>query len=134
MVLADFITTYLDFPPQEKQEILEVFDTKARLKAVGEKLAERLKVLELSRKIGQRTKGSMDKAQREYYLREQLKSIQSELGEADSKTVDIRDLSEKITEARLPDAVEKEARRDLAFVWLETVDDALEVALVPAEE
>ncbi len=113
-MLADFIATYVDISLEEKQEILEIFDVKARLKKIGEKLAQRLEVLKLSRKISERTQGSMEKAHREYYLREQLKAIQNELGEADSRSLEIKDLSEKLTAAGLPEVVETEARRELS--------------------
>jgi ATP-dependent Lon protease len=88
--LADMVSTYLDIPTPEKQEILETFEVKARLDRVSAKLAHRLEVLRLSKEISNQTRGSMEKAQREYYLREQLKTIQKELGEGDTKSVEIR--------------------------------------------
>ncbi|MGQ9592510.1 MAG: endopeptidase La, partial [Planctomycetota bacterium] len=111
--LADMVATYMDLSPAEKQEILETFDLRLRLDKVGRLLAHRLEVLKLSREISQRTKGSLDKAQREYYLREQLKTIQKELGEEDAKAVEIQELSEAIAKAGMPAEVEKEARREL---------------------
>jgi ATP-dependent Lon protease len=112
-LLADMVTTYMDLPPAEKQEILETVEIKARLAKVSEKLASRLDVLRLSREISQRTKGSLDKAQRDYFLREQLKTIQAELGETDAKTLEIAELDEKITRAKMSEEVEKEARKEL---------------------
>ena len=111
--LADMVTTYMDLSPVEKQEILETFDLRARLDKVSERLAHRVEVLRLSREISQQTKGSLEKAQRDYYLREQLKTIQKELGEGDVKSVEIRELSEAIAKAKMPPDVEKEARKEL---------------------
>jgi ATP-dependent Lon protease len=113
-VLADMLATYMDLSVQEKQIILETFDLETRLNTVSQKLAHRLEVLRLSRDISQQTRGSLEKAQREYYLREQLKTIQKELGEGDAKAVEMRELSEAIAGAKMPPDVEKEARKELS--------------------
>jgi hypothetical protein len=103
----------MDLPVPEKQELLETFDVRERLDKVSQKLGYRLEVLRLSKEISQQTKGSMEKAQREYYLREQLKTIQKELGEGDAKSVEMKEISEAITAAKMPPDVEKEARKEL---------------------
>jgi ATP-dependent Lon protease len=113
-LLADLVAAYMDLPVEEKQQVLETFDLVARLNLVAEKLARRIEVLALSQEISERTKGKLDKAQRDYYLREQLKTIQMELGEEDHRSVEVQEISQKITQAAMPEVVEKEARRELA--------------------
>ncbi|HVR73244.1 MAG TPA: endopeptidase La [Planctomycetota bacterium] len=113
-VLADMIATYMDLLAAEKQDFLETLDLEARLEKVSAKLAHRLEVLRLSREISQQTKGSLEKAQREYYLREQLKTIHKELGEEGGRTVEVKDLAEAITRAKMPPEAEKEARKELS--------------------
>ena len=98
--LADLIASFMDITPAEKQEILETFDIERRLERVSELLSYRLEVLRLSRQIHDRTKETMDERQREFLLREQLKTIQKELGEGeDAKSQEIAELREKIDEA-----------------------------------
>ena len=94
--LADMVTNYMDLKPEEKQEVLETFDLTRRLEKVGNLLGHRLEVLRLSRRISEQTKESMDERQREYVLREQLRTIQKELGETDAKQVEIQELTEAI--------------------------------------
>src|SRR5215471_16155404 len=77
--LIDIIASTLDLPVPEKQEILATLDPELRAQKVSEKLARQIELLELSKKIGEETKGSMDRAQRQYFLREQLKAIQKEV-------------------------------------------------------
>jgi len=113
--LADLIASFMDITPSEKQEVLETFAIERRLERVSEFLAHRLEVLRLSRQISDRTKETMDERQREFLLREQLKTIQKELGEGeDAKTVEIADLRKKIDDAGMPDEVESHARKELA--------------------
>ena len=114
LALIDVIASTLDLPSNEKQEILEIFDPEARAQRVSEKLARQIELLELSKKIGEETKESMDKTQRQYFLREQLKAIQKELGEEDGKSVEAEELRKKIYEAKMPPEVEKEALRELS--------------------
>jgi ATP-dependent Lon protease len=112
--LADLIASFMDITPAEKQEILETFDIERRLERVSELLAYRLEVLRLSRQISDRTKETMDERQREFLLREQLKTIQKELGEGDdAKTQEIAELREKIEKAGMPPEVEEHAKREL---------------------
>ncbi len=110
--LADLIATFMDVPVEDKQEILETFDLRARMGMVSEKLGRMAEVLTLSNEIRQRTQGKMEKTQREYFLREQLRTIQKELGEGQS--VEMHELARKIEKTRMPRAVKKEARRELA--------------------
>jgi len=111
--VIDMIASTLDLPTAEKQEILAILDPEARAQRVSEKLARQIELLELSRKIGDETKESMDKSQRQYFLREQLKAIQKELGEEDGKGVEVEELRKKLYEAKMPPEVEKEALKEL---------------------
>src|SRR5262244_2906086 len=112
--VIDVIASTLDLPSAEKQEILAILDPEARAQRVSEKLARQIELLELSRKIGAETKESMDKSQRQYFLREQLKAIQKELGEEDGKGSEIEELRKKLYAAKMPPDVEKEALKELA--------------------
>ena len=112
--VIDVIASTLDLPSAEKQEILAILDPEARAQRVSEKLARQIELLELSRKIGDETKESMDKSQRQYFLREQLKAIQKELGEEDGKGSEVEELRKKIYEAKMLPEVEKEALKELA--------------------
>jgi ATP-dependent Lon protease len=113
--LADLIASFMDITPPEKQEILETVDIQRRLDRVSEMLAYRLEVLRLSRQISEQTKGKIDDRQREFLLREQLKTIQKELGEGeDAKAQEIAELGKKIAEAKMPPEVEEHAKRELA--------------------
>src|SRR5262249_4896512 len=94
--------------------ILATLDPEARAQRVSEKLARQIELLELSRKIGAETKESMDKSQRQYFLREQLKAIQKELGEEDGKGSEVEEVRKKIYEAKMPPDVEKEALKELS--------------------
>jgi ATP-dependent Lon protease len=111
--LADLVAHFMDLKLEEKQDILETFDVAARLDRVLSLLAHRLEVLRLSRDIDARTKKSVDERQREYLLREQLKTIQKELGEDESNSAEIAELSKAITDAKMPEDTEKHARQEL---------------------
>jgi ATP-dependent Lon protease len=113
--LADLIASFMDITPAEKEEILETFDIERRLDRVSELLAYRLEVLRLSRQISDRTKETMDGRQREFLLREQLKTIQNELGEGeDAKSQEIAELRAKIEKAGMPEEIEAHAKKELA--------------------
>ena len=114
VALIDLIASTLDIPLPEKQEILATFDVGNRAQKVSEKLAHQIELLELSKKMGAEAKGSMDKAQREYFLREQLKAIQKELGEDDGNSAELKELRQSIETAQMLPAVEKEALRELS--------------------
>ena len=112
-ILADMIASTINSSLEEKQNVLEIFDTKKRLKEVTRLVNHQLEILELGNKIQSQVKGDMDKRQREYYLREQLKAIKEELGEKDEATVEIEDYRAKIEEKNLPEEARKEAEREL---------------------
>ncbi|MGD0785872.1 MAG: endopeptidase La [Sedimentisphaerales bacterium] len=111
--LADFLAANLSIAIPEKQQLLEELDAKKRLEKISLALANQLDVLELSHKIQGQVKQSVEKNQREYFLQEQLKAIQTELGQDDKRTEDIKDLKEKIKKAKMPTAVEAEAISEL---------------------
>ena len=105
--LADIIASYLDIPTSEKQEVLETVDVKERLKAVLTLITRQLEVLKVSDKIHTQVKEEIDRNQREYYLRQQLKAIKEELGEIEGDPTDLEDLLEKIKTSGMPEEVEK---------------------------
>ena len=112
--LADMIAGLMDIKAPEKQKLLETVELERRLDGVLELLAQRIEVLRLSRQIDERTKASMDERQREYLLREQLKSIQKELGEGDEgNAAEIAELRKAIADAQMPEEVEKQATKEL---------------------
>ncbi|MDR3517525.1 MAG: endopeptidase La [Azospirillaceae bacterium] len=111
--LADFVTNFLDAKPLEKQAVLETIDLSARLDRVSSLLSYQIEVLRLSRQIGQQTKQAMDSRQREYLLREQMRAIQKELGEADSGVEQTAELEQALTAAKLPPEVDRQARKEL---------------------
>ena len=111
--LADFIAGISDVTPSEKQEILETLDVKERLNKVLALLAQRIEVLKITKTIGEQTQQSLSSQQREHILREQLRQIQKELGEADEKSVEIAELREAIEKAGMPKEAEDQARKEL---------------------
>jgi ATP-dependent Lon protease len=111
--LADLATSYMDIKPQDKQEILETIDLSARMDKVLRHLAERLEVLRLTAEIGQQTKATFDERQREAILREQMATIQRQLGEGDGKTQEVAELNEAIAKAHMPAEAESQARKEL---------------------
>lgn len=112
-ILADIVASNLSIGVEEKQDLLETFDTKERMTKVIALLNKEIQVLELSNKIQTEVKGEMDKAQREYFLREQLKAIQKELGEVDDRQEEFEELKKGIKKARMPKDVEKVAFKEL---------------------
>ncbi len=112
-VLADMVASTINATLDEKQKILETLDVKKRLKEVTRLVNYQLDILELGNKIQSQVKGDMDKRQREYYLREQLKAIREELGETDETTVEVEDYRARIEAKNLPDEAKKEADREL---------------------
>ena len=112
--LADFIASSLGtITTAVKQEVLEDLDVRARLDALNRILIKELEVLELGSKIQSQVQSEVGKNQREYFLREQLKAIQRELGEGDEQTKEMEELRQKVDAAGMPDAVKKEAYREL---------------------
>jgi ATP-dependent Lon protease len=111
--LADIITSHLSLKVKDKQELLEIVHVKTRLQKLIEIITNEKKVLDLEKKIGQRVKSSMEKTQKEYYLREQLKAIQRELGENDGKTGEVGELQEKIEKSDMPEHIQEVAFKEL---------------------
>lgn len=111
--LADLVTQALDLEVAERQEVLETIDPAARLQRVSVLLAKELDVLELEDRIHSQVQQELDKTQREYFLREQMKVIQSELGETDVYTQEVNELRERIAEMDLPDEVRARANKEL---------------------
>jgi ATP-dependent Lon protease len=112
-ILADMINSTINSSLEEKQRVLEIFDVKKRLREVTRLVNYQLEILELGNKIQSQVKGDMDKRQREYFLREQLKAIKEELGEKDEAAVEIEDYRAKIEAKNLPEEARKEAEREL---------------------
>jgi ATP-dependent Lon protease len=112
--LADFIASSLStIATPVKQEVLETLDVRARMDTLNRILIKELEVLELGSKIQSQVQSEVGKNQREYFLREQMKAIQKELGEGDDQTKEIDELREKIEAAQMPELVLKEALREL---------------------
>lgn len=112
--LADIIASHLPIKLKDKQEILETFDVTNRLNKIIQMLHNEKEVLQLEKKIGQRVRQSMERTQKEYYLREQMKAIQKELGEKEGKTGEVEDLTEKINQSGMPEHVYKTAMKELS--------------------
>ena len=112
--LADFIASSLaTLSTAVKQEVLETVDVRTRLDLLNRLLIKEAEVLELGSKIQSQVQSEVGKNQREYFLREQMKAIQKELGEGDDQTKEVEELREKIEAAGMPEAVKKEAKREL---------------------
>ncbi len=111
--LADYITSVLDLKPQEKQQVLETIPIPERLNKLAVILAKEVDLHELESKIQSDAQAVINKGQREYYLREQLKAIQTELGEADDLDADIAEMREQLKEGKLPPKAEKAATKEL---------------------
>jgi ATP-dependent Lon protease len=111
--LANLITTTMRLKTAEKQELLEEADVEARLRKLTIILNRELEVLELGTKIQSQVQSEMEHSQREYFLRQQLKAIQEELGEGDEQQAEIAELRAQIEEAKLPEEADRQARREL---------------------
>ncbi len=111
--LADFLAANLSLDIAKKQQLLEELDATKRLEQISVVLAHQLEVLELSHKIQGRVRESIDKNQREYFLQEQLKAIQNELGQKDLRTEELKLIGQNIAKAKMPKNVEEEALREL---------------------
>lgn len=150
--LADVITSHLSLKIKDKQDILETVEVRPRLEKLLDFLNNEREVLELERKISQRVKKQMEKTQKEYYLREQMKAIQKELGDKEGRAGEVEELRAGLAEAELPEKiaakVEKEIDRLekmpaasaegavirtyvewlLALPWSKLTDDDLDIA------
>ncbi|MEJ2093456.1 MAG: endopeptidase La [Syntrophobacterales bacterium] len=113
-VLADVTAGSLNIAKAEKQELLETIDVKGRLNRILKLIDRELEILELGKKIQSQVKGQMDKAQKEYYLREHIKALERELGETDEKNRETTELLTRLEDAELPEHAMKEAERELA--------------------
>ncbi|WP_050615955.1 endopeptidase La [Bacillus testis] len=111
--LADIVASHLPLQLKGKQEVLEAIDVKERLSIVIDYIHNEKEILQLEKKIGERVKRSMERTQKEYYLREQMKAIQTELGEKEGKTGEVSELAEKIEQAGMPDHVKLTALKEL---------------------
>jgi len=111
--LTDVIASQVNFSVNEKQQILEIIDVKMRLEKVHYLLNKELQVLELGSKIQNEVQGELNKTQRHYYLREQLKAIKKELGEFEDESTDIEDLREKLEKLKMPKDVYRVAEKEL---------------------
>ncbi|WP_025027458.1 endopeptidase La [Caldalkalibacillus mannanilyticus] len=111
--LADVISSHLSLKIKDKQEILEITNVNKRLEKILDILSNEKEVLELERKIGQRVKKSMEKTQKEYYLREQMKAIQKELGDKEGKTGEVEALREQMEESGVPDRIRQKIEKEL---------------------
>ena len=111
--LADMVASSLNTTAEEKQKVLETLAVAERLKEVTRIVNKQIEILELGKKIQDQVKEDMDKKQREYYLREQLKAIRTELGEKDEGTAEVEEYRTKVRDANLPPDAQKEADREL---------------------
>ncbi|MBI5196608.1 MAG: endopeptidase La [Nitrospirae bacterium] len=111
--LADLVASNLVLKAEQAQDLLETMNPIARLKKINDILNREVELLIVQQKIQSDAKGEIDKSQREYFLREQLKAIQRELGEIDEKTEEIQELKGKIEASKMPERVEKEALKQL---------------------
>jgi len=111
--LADLVASNLGLKVEAAQEVLEITDPRERLIKVNEIISKEIEVLSMQQKIQADARGEIDKSQREYFLREQLKAIQKELGEVDERTEEINDLRKKIEEALMPEKVRTEVDKQL---------------------
>jgi ATP-dependent Lon protease len=112
-VLADLVASNLRLKIEESQAILEIFDPVARLKKVNELLSRELELSTVQARIQNQAKEEMSKTQRDYFLREQLKQIQQELGEGDERAEEVKEIKKQIEKAKMPGEVKREADKQL---------------------
>lgn len=111
--LADVITSHLSLKIRDKQEILETVDVRRRLEKLLSILNNEREVLELEKRISQRVKKQMEKTQKEYYLREQMKAIQKELGDKEGRAGEVEELRNQLKQAELPENVHEKAEKEI---------------------
>jgi ATP-dependent Lon protease len=112
--LADLIASLLDLKFDQRQELLEILDPPMRLQQLSILLANELDVLELEYSIHDKVQQEVDRTQREYYLREQMRAIQSELGEIDIGTAELQDLEEKLAQVEMPGVVQEKVKKEFS--------------------
>ncbi|PEX94382.1 endopeptidase La [Bacillus cereus] len=111
--LADLIASHLPIKTKQKQEILEIVSVKERLHTLISIIQDEQELLSLEKKIGQKVKRSMERTQKEYFLREQMKAIQTELGDKEGKGGEVEELREKIEQSGIPEETMKAALKEL---------------------
>jgi ATP-dependent Lon protease len=111
--LADVIAAHLNFKVEEKQQLLEAVSLRSRLEVLCGFLVKEIEIMEMERKINIRVRKQMEKTQKEYYLREQIKAIQKELGEADERVAEVEELKAKVNALELPDEVCEKANKEI---------------------
>lgn len=111
--LSDIISANVFLKVEQKQEILDEFNPKVRLEKLFEILAKEIEILEIEKNINAKVRKQIDKMQKEYYLREQLKAIQTELGEKEGVTGEVEEFKEKLKDIKLPEEVEKKVHKEL---------------------
>jgi ATP-dependent Lon protease len=111
--LADLVASNIGLKAIEAQELIEILDPLLRLRRIKDILAKELELVTVQHRIQSQAKEEMGKSQREYFLREQLRAIQAELGEADARAEDVAELREKLTKAGLPKEAQNEAEKQL---------------------
>ena len=111
--VADLVASNIGLKTEQSQEMLEITDPIQRLKRIGEIMSREIELLTVQQKIQSEARGEIDKTQREYFLREQLKAIQKELGDIDERAEEIKEFRRKIEEAKMPEKVMKEAEKQL---------------------
>ncbi|MGI6307110.1 MAG: endopeptidase La [Dethiobacteria bacterium] len=111
--LADIVASHLTLKIEQKQDILEAISPRDRLEILAEILGREMEILELEKKINLRVRKQMEKTQKEYYLREQIKAIQKELGERDERTAETDEYRQRVDAAKLPPEVEKKAIKEI---------------------
>jgi ATP-dependent Lon protease len=111
--LADLVASNLDMKVEKAQEVLQLIDPIERLRRVHQLMAKETEVLEIQNDINTQARGEMDKSQREFYLRQQMKAIQQELGEGNELQEEIEAYREKVKKAKMPKEVQEEAERQL---------------------
>ncbi len=111
--LADLVASNLGLKSEQAQEVLEITDPVLKIKRVSEILSHEIELLIVQQKIQSEARGEIDKTQREYFLREQLKAIQKELGDIDERAEEIKEFKKKIDDSKMPEKVQKEAEKQL---------------------
>lgn len=111
-VMCDLVAAHMTLSVEDKQKILETIDLQARLRALLEMLSKEVRVLELTSKVQSEVNTELSKSQREYYLREQLKAIQRELGESDERTEEVEEIGDKIRNSGMPEEAMREVNRE----------------------
>ncbi|MGI9558121.1 MAG: endopeptidase La [Thermodesulfobacteriota bacterium] len=111
--LSDTVASHLNLKIADKQDLLETNNPEERMKKLHEKMQEEVEILEIEKRIGKRVRRQMEKSQREYYLTEQMKAIQKELGEKDDMKSDVQEIEAKLKDKGLPPDVEERVKKEL---------------------